>query len=138
MFKEIVNLINSHGGKAVGLSGKDGDMIRARKISSGKADVDYGHVGEVVSINPALVRTLEAERHAATLKAVNDFLHHDLLQSAAPRYSHSFGATVALRLATLFPDRVRSLTLVEPVFFAAAKAIAQNTHIRRRNGAWGW
>lgn len=60
--KEIVNLINSHGGKAVGLSGKDGDMIRARKISSGNADVDYGHVGEVVSINPALVRTLEAER----------------------------------------------------------------------------
>jgi len=60
--KEIVNLINSHGGKAVGLSGKDGDMIRARKISSGKADVDYGHVGEVASINPALVKTLEAER----------------------------------------------------------------------------
>lgn len=59
--KEIVNLINSHGGKAVGLSGKDGGMIRARKISSGKADVDYGHVGEVVSINPALVRTLEAD-----------------------------------------------------------------------------
>lgn len=60
--KEIVNLINSHGGKAVGLTGKDGDMIRARKISSGKADVDYGHVGEVAHINPELVRTLEAER----------------------------------------------------------------------------
>ena len=59
--KEIVNLINSHGGKAVGLSGKDGDMIRARKLSSGKADVDYGHVGEVQRINPALVRTLEAD-----------------------------------------------------------------------------
>lgn len=60
--KEIVNLINSHGGKAVGLSGKDGDMIRARKLSSGKADVDYGHVGEVHRINPALVSTLEADR----------------------------------------------------------------------------
>jgi len=60
--KEIVKLINSHGGKAVGLTGKDGDMIRAQKISSGKPDVDYGHVGEVVSINPSLVRTLEAER----------------------------------------------------------------------------
>ncbi|MFT4630790.1 MAG: acetylglutamate kinase [Dinoroseobacter sp.] len=59
--KEIVNLINSHGGKAVGLSGKDGNMIRARKISSGKADVDYGHVGEVAEINPALVKTLEAD-----------------------------------------------------------------------------
>ncbi len=41
---------------------------------------------------------------------------------------HSFGATVALRLATLFPDRVRSLTLVEPVFFAAAKAIAPDAY----------
>jgi len=57
--KEIVKLINSHHGNAVGLSGKDGDMIRARKISSGKSDVDYGHVGEVESINPSLVRTLE-------------------------------------------------------------------------------
>ena len=57
--KEIVKLINSHQGNAVGLSGKDGDMIRARKISSGKSDVDYGRVGEVDSINPSLVRTLE-------------------------------------------------------------------------------
>ncbi|NNC99772.1 MAG: acetylglutamate kinase [Gammaproteobacteria bacterium] len=60
--KEIVKLINSHGGKAVGLTGKDGDMIRASKISSGKVDVDYGHVGEVATINPGLVETLEAQR----------------------------------------------------------------------------
>ncbi len=59
--KEIVNLINAHGGKAVGLTGKDGNMIRAQKISSGKADVDYGHVGEVASINSAVVETLEAD-----------------------------------------------------------------------------
>ena len=59
--KEIVNLINSHGGKAVGLSGKDGAMIRARKLSSDKPDVDYGQVGEVAAINPAVVETLEAQ-----------------------------------------------------------------------------
>lgn len=57
--KEIVKLINSHQGNAVGLSGKDGDMICARKLSSGKPDVDYGHVGEVQSIDASLVRTLE-------------------------------------------------------------------------------
>ncbi len=57
--KEIVKLINSHQGNAVGLSGKDGDMIRARKISSGKPDVDYGHVGEVESVDASLVETLE-------------------------------------------------------------------------------
>ncbi len=56
--KEIVNLINHHGGKAVGLSGKDGDMIRARKLTFTKQDpgmsapeiIDIGHVGEVASI----------------------------------------------------------------------------------------
>lgn len=57
--KEIVQLINYHHGNAVGLSGKDGDMIRARKITSGKTDVDYGHVGEVEEIDASLVRTLE-------------------------------------------------------------------------------
>lgn len=60
--KDIVNLINSHGGNAVGLTGKDGSMIRAQKISTAKADVDYGHVGEVVSINPAVVKTLEVDQ----------------------------------------------------------------------------
>ena len=59
--KEIVNLINSHGGKAVGLTGKDGDMLRAEKIRTDNVDVDYGQVGEVASINPSLVKTLEKE-----------------------------------------------------------------------------
>jgi len=57
--KEIVNLINSHGGKAVGLTGKDGSMIRARKINAGDSTVDYGHVGEVDLVNPDVVKTLE-------------------------------------------------------------------------------
>ncbi len=60
--KEIVNLINQHGGKAVGLTGKDGDFIRARKITMQKADaseiIDLGHVGEVSSIDPAVVDML--------------------------------------------------------------------------------
>lgn len=59
--KEIVNLINAQGGNAVGLTGKDGGMIQAKKLSSGKADVDYGHVGEVESINPSVVTTLEED-----------------------------------------------------------------------------
>lgn len=64
--KEIVNLINQNGGKAVGLTGKDGDFIRARKIqlqqSSLDADdseiIDLGYVGEVSSIDPAVVNML--------------------------------------------------------------------------------
>jgi len=60
--KEIVALINLHGGKAVGLSGKDGDLIRARRrrhrLPSGET-VDIGLVGEVEAINPAAISLLE-------------------------------------------------------------------------------
>ncbi len=64
--KEIVNLINRHGGKAVGLTGKDGDFIRANKIKMKKNAIevqepeiiDLGHVGEVSSIDPAVLSML--------------------------------------------------------------------------------
>lgn len=65
--KEIVSLINSHGGRAVGLTGKDGDLIRARKMTlSGDATetkapeiIDIGHVGEVESIDASVVQMLD-------------------------------------------------------------------------------
>lgn len=65
--KEIVNLINRHGGRAVGLTGKDGDLIRARKhIPNRQADadppseiIDLGHVGEVESIDASVVEMLD-------------------------------------------------------------------------------
>lgn len=56
--KEIVSLINSHGGKAVGLTGKDGNLLRASKIDSQQ---DIGFVGKVDKVNPALVRHLEQD-----------------------------------------------------------------------------
>ncbi|MAS81789.1 MAG: acetylglutamate kinase [Legionellales bacterium] len=64
--KEIVNLINRHGGKAVGLSGKDGGLIRAKKMVFKQDNptletseiIDIGHVGEVDSIKKAVVDLL--------------------------------------------------------------------------------
>jgi len=60
--KQIVALINSHGGRAVGLTGKDGGLINARKMKLTNADAenqDLGQVGEVDSIDPAVVRMLD-------------------------------------------------------------------------------
>ena len=62
--KEIVNLINHHGGLAVGLTGKDGGFIRARKMliqDRERVDqlLDIGQVGEIESIDPALIELLE-------------------------------------------------------------------------------
>lgn len=64
--KSIVALINAQGGRAVGLSGKDGGMIQARKLllRQGQSDdeggvIDIGQVGEIEQINPAVVDTLD-------------------------------------------------------------------------------
>ncbi len=65
--KEIVSLINRHGGRAVGLSGKDGGLIKARKKgikkptaeTGGGEVIDLGLVGEVTSVDPAVIEGLE-------------------------------------------------------------------------------
>ena len=65
--KSIVSLINHNGGQAVGLTGKDGSMIRAKKmeITRDSAElqapeiIDLGHVGEVTTIDPSIVNTLD-------------------------------------------------------------------------------
>jgi acetylglutamate kinase len=64
--KEIVSLINRHGGAAVGLTGKDGDLIHARKLTVTRKTpemevpeiIDIGHVGEVASIDTGVVDML--------------------------------------------------------------------------------
>jgi acetylglutamate kinase len=59
--KEIVGLINLHGGRAVGLSGKDANLLRARKRlhRTPEGDVDIGLVGEVEAVNADVIRLLE-------------------------------------------------------------------------------
>ena len=63
--KEIVELINTAGGKAVGLTGQDGGLIRARKMLLADKDapggqVDIGQVGEIEAIDPSVIQTLTA------------------------------------------------------------------------------
>jgi acetylglutamate kinase len=68
--KEIVSRINSNGGHAIGLSGADGNLIRARKMwafkkgqeGQEKGRIDLGKVGEVESIDPGVIRTFMANK----------------------------------------------------------------------------
>ena len=76
--KEIVGLINHHGGKAVGLSGRDGDLVKARKmriVKSQLADappeiIDLGRVGEVTEVNPEILETLDAKAFIPVISPV--------------------------------------------------------------------
>ncbi|WP_077529629.1 acetylglutamate kinase [Vreelandella utahensis] len=66
--KEIVSLMNQHGGRAIGLTGKDASLIRARQLEvrdpspevTRSEIVDIGHVGEVVSVNTEVINMLTA------------------------------------------------------------------------------
>jgi acetylglutamate kinase len=63
--KDIVNLINQAGGKAVGLTGKDGRFIRAKKLMMTSQDkpgdlIDIGQVGEITQIDPSLISFLDS------------------------------------------------------------------------------
>jgi acetylglutamate kinase len=63
--KEIVNLINQAGGKAVGVTGKDGSFIRAKKMMMENKDnpgdlIDIGQVGEITKIDPSLISFLDS------------------------------------------------------------------------------
>lgn len=67
--KDIVNLINKNGGKGIGLSGKDGNLIRAKKLVINNENeliktpeiIDLGHVGEVESVNTKVIDTIKDE-----------------------------------------------------------------------------
>ena len=66
--KDIVALINRHGGRALGLTGRDAGLVRARKLRVTRNHpelnepeiIDIGHVGEVASIDPGIIQTLDA------------------------------------------------------------------------------
>jgi acetylglutamate kinase len=76
--KEIVGLINHCGGKAVGLSGRDGDLVCARKLQVSKAVadnappelIDLGRVGQVTSVNPSVLKSLEREEFIPVIAPV--------------------------------------------------------------------
>ena len=75
--KEIVSLINRHGGKAIGLSGKDSNLFLAKKrppiqvVQDGVEEtVDLGYVGDVVEISPGVINTLSDHGYIPVISSV--------------------------------------------------------------------
>jgi len=76
--KDIVSMINQHGGKAVGLSGKDGGLIKAKKLPREKVTfdqktpevIDLGRVGNVKEVDASVLQTLEQGRFIPVIAPV--------------------------------------------------------------------
>jgi len=73
--QEIVGLINAAGGKAVGLTGRDGGLIRAHKLKMADKDDpnkehDIGQVGEITSIDPSVVQALQDDQFIPVISPI--------------------------------------------------------------------
>ncbi|MBI5719187.1 MAG: acetylglutamate kinase [Burkholderiales bacterium] len=96
--QEIVGLINAAGGKAVGLTGRDGGMIRAHKLRLPDRDDpskehDIGHVGEITAIDPSVVQALQDDQFIPVISPIGFGEHNE---------SYNINADlVAAKLATV-------------------------------------
>lgn len=96
--QDIVGLINQAGGKAVGLTGRDGGLIRARKLRMLDAqdpskEHDVGQVGDIVGIDPAVVQALQDDQFIPVVSPIGFGEHNE---------SYNINAdVVAAKLATV-------------------------------------
>ena len=96
--QDIVGLINQAGGKAVGLTGRDGGLIRARKLrmldqQDPSREHDVGQVGDIVSIDPAVVKALQDDQFIPVVSPIGFGEHNE---------SYNINAdVVAAKLATV-------------------------------------
>ena len=126
--KEIVNLLNLNGGKSVGLSGKDGGLIKARKkemvISKKDAPpeiIDLGKVGEVEEIRTQLIRTLEKEGFIPIIAPVG-------VDESGETYNINADSVAGAVAAALNAKRLILLTDVQGVMDHKGELIAELTH----------
>jgi acetylglutamate kinase len=121
--KEIVALINRNGGRAVGLTGKDGGLIRARRIrrtdsAPGEDEsVDLGQVGEVEAVDPGVIQTLDRERFIPVIAPVG-------ADSEGRTYNINADWIAAAVAASLKAEKLLLLTDVKGILDARGKLLA--------------
>lgn len=109
--KEIVSLINSHGGKAVGLSGKDGGLIKAKKKLIKKSSetgvdeiIDIGLVGEVTHIDPHIIISLEEDGFIPVISPVGVGSKNETLNINADYVAASIASALQSEKLILLTD----------------------------------
>ncbi len=132
--KDIVGQISRQGGRAVGLSGKDGDLIVSRKMpmvvkdGAGKAShVDIGLVGEVVEVNPEVIRTLENANFIAVVAPTaygRDGQTYNInADVAASRIAAALGAEKLILMTDVEGVKDRNGRLLSTLHVAQAKRL---------------
>ena len=123
--QDIVGLINQAGGKAVGLTGRDGGLIRAQKLkltdlTDPTIEHDVGQVGEIVSIDPSVVKALQDDAFIPVISPIGFGEHNE---------SYNINAdVVASKLAThLQAEKLLMLTNIPGVLDKAGRLMTELT-----------
>lgn len=132
--KSLVSAITQAGGRAVGLSGKDGRMLLARKYES---DVDLGQVGEVAAVDPALVRAVSEDGYIPVIASIGigaDGTSYNLnADTAAGALAIAVGASKFILLTDVdgvYRDR-EARTLVSELRATEAESMTRDGTISR-------
>jgi acetylglutamate kinase len=119
--QDIVGLINQAGGKAVGLTGRDGAMIRAKKLkmldnADPTIEHDIGQVGDIVSIDPAVVKALQDDAFIPVISPIGFGENNE---------SYNINAdVVAAKLATVLrAEKLMMLTNISGVLDKAGQLL---------------
>ncbi len=123
--QDIVGLINQAGGKAVGLTGRDGAMIRAKKLKlhdtqDPHKEYDVGQVGDIVSIDPSVVKALQEDAFIPVISPIGFGENNE---------SYNINAdVVAAKLATvLSAEKLLMLTNIRGVLDKAGELLTELT-----------
>jgi acetylglutamate kinase len=107
--KEIVSLINQFGGKGVGLSGKDSNLLVARRrpperVNGSGQVVDLGYVGDIIKVNPGVIHTLSAEGYIPIISSVGVGLEGESLNINADHVAGELAAALSAEKLILLTD----------------------------------
>ena len=123
--QDIVGLINQAGGKAVGLTGRDGGMIRAQKLkmldnSDPSIEHDVGQVGDIVSVDPSVVKALQDDAFIPVISPIGFGVNNE---------SYNINAdVVAAKLATVLKaEKLMMLTNISGVLDKAGQLLTDLT-----------
>ncbi len=126
--QDIVGLINQAGGKAVGLTGRDGGMIRAQKLrmldsADPSIEHDVGQVGDIVSIDPSVVKALQDDAFIPVISPIGFGENNE---------SYNINAdVVAARLATVLKaEKLMMLTNISGVLNKAGELLTDLTALQ--------
>jgi acetylglutamate kinase len=116
--KEIVSLINQHGGRGVGLSGKDGGLLRAKPLRGKQDTID--HVGSVASVDPQILTQLEGGKEGARFIPVVSPVGAD---EKGKSYNINADVVAAHLAAALLAEKLLILTDVPGILDKAGRLV---------------